>query len=95
MLVDYFGLRARSLNIDDLFSYDKGGLYWYTNGYNVSALVALVVSIVPNIPGFLASTGALDCPEVFTVIYSNAWFVGFCLAGFVYWTLPKRHLLSQ
>lgn len=96
MLVDYFGLRGRSLNIDDIFSRDKGALYWYTNGYNVAALVALSVGIIPNIPGFLVSTGALkSCPHIFTILYNNAWFAGFCIAGLVYRTLSIRQLRNM
>ncbi|KAG0626230.1 hypothetical protein M758_2G112700 [Ceratodon purpureus] len=96
MLVDYFGLRGRSLNIDDIFSRDKGALYWYTNGYNVAALAALFAGIIPNIPGFLVSTGLLkNCPHIFTVIYDNAWFVGFCIAGLVYRALSKRQLQTM
>lgn len=94
MFVDYFGLWVCFLNIDDFFFYDKGGLYWYINGYNVLVLVVFVVSIVLNILGFLVFIGVLDCLEVFIVIYSNVWFVGFCLVGFVYWILLKRYLLS-
>ncbi|KAG0586952.1 hypothetical protein KC19_2G130500 [Ceratodon purpureus] len=96
MLVDYFGLRGRSLNIDDIFSRDKGALYWYTNGYNIAALAALFAGIIPNIPGFLVATGVLkNCPHIFTVIYDNAWFVGFCIAGLVYWALSKRQLQTM
>ncbi|KAG0568488.1 hypothetical protein KC19_6G022800 [Ceratodon purpureus] len=90
MLVDYFGLRGRALDTDALFSSDKQGLYWYSNGYNLAALVSLAAGILPNIPGFLASTGVLpNCPVVFTAIYSNAWFVGFMIAGLVYRTLSR------
>lgn len=93
MLVDYFGLRGRELNIDDLFSCYKGGLYWYKNGYNVAAIVALCAGILPNIPGFLTSTGALHhCAHIFTLIYDNAWFVGFCIAGLVYRALSARQV---
>lgn len=95
MLVDYFGLRARSLDTDALFSCSQEGLYWYTNGYNVAALVALAAGIVPNIPGFLASTGVLkSCSPIFSAIYSNAWFVGFVIAGLVYRTLCKSWQLQ-
>lgn len=95
MLVDYFGLRARSLDTDALFSRSEQGLYWYTNGFNIPALVALAAGIVPNIPGFLVSTGVLkDCPPIFSAIYSNAWFVGFMIAGLVYRTLSNSWQLQ-
>jgi NCS1 family nucleobase:cation symporter-1 len=90
ILVDYFALRSRKLDIDDLFSCKNGGLYWYTNGYNIMALVALVAGILPNVPGFLVTTGVwASCPRVFSIIYDNAWFIGFCIAGLVYRTLSS------
>jgi NCS1 family nucleobase:cation symporter-1 len=90
MLVDYFGLRGRALDTDALFSSDPQGLYCYLHGYNPAALLALAAGILPNIPGFMASTGVLqDCPVVFTAIYSNAWFAGFMIAGLVYQALSK------
>lgn len=91
MLVDYFALRGRSLDIDSLFSLEKRGSYWYSNGYNIAALVALIAGILPNIPGFLVTVGVVaEIPRMFSIFYDNAWFVGFSIAGLVYRFLSRR-----
>jgi NCS1 family nucleobase:cation symporter-1 len=53
-------------------------------------MVALVAGILPNVPGFLATTGVVsEVPLVFSVLYHNSWFVGFFLGAVVYWILTK------
>lgn len=42
MLADYFIVRRTIINVDDL--YNMGGQYNYTNGFNMSAVVTMVVS---------------------------------------------------
>jgi NCS1 family nucleobase:cation symporter-1 len=88
LLADYFLLRRTELDVDDLFRHE--GRYGYKNGFNPVALVAFVVAVLPNIPGFLHQAGALDSvPSVFDTIYTYAWFVGFALAGGIYLALMK------
>jgi NCS1 family nucleobase:cation symporter-1 len=58
MIFDYFLLRDKKLNADAL--YKRGGEYEYSNGYHWKAIIALVIGIIPNLPGFiftLVSTG--------------------------------------
>jgi NCS1 family nucleobase:cation symporter-1 len=84
MLVDYFVLRGRELNVDDL--YRRGGQYEYTKGFNVTALVALALGIAPNVPGFLAAIGATPpTSSLLAVVYDWAWFVGLAVAAIVYY----------
>jgi NCS1 family nucleobase:cation symporter-1 len=53
-------------------------------------MVALVAGILPNVPGFLSTTGVVrEVPLVFSVLYNNSWFVGFFLGAVVYWILTK------
>jgi len=84
LIVDYFVVRRTRLDLDAL--YQRAGSYWFRGGFNPVALVALVVAVLPNIPGFLAQAKFLhDVPEIFTVLYTYAWFVGFFLAGALHW----------
>lgn len=86
LLCDYFILRKQKLNVDDLYKID--GEYGYTAGFNISAIVAFVIGVVPNVPGFLLKIGALNAiPGFFETIYSYAWFVGLPLSGIVYYIL--------
>ena len=80
IIVDYFLLRRTELDLDGL--YRREGTYWYRGGFNVVAIVAFIVAVLPNLPGFLHAAGAVDAvPAVFDTIYTYAWFVGFIVAG--------------
>ncbi|MFQ5527349.1 MAG: NCS1 family nucleobase:cation symporter-1 [Thermoanaerobaculia bacterium] len=86
LLADYYLLRKTSLKVSDL--YRRSGLYEYKSGYNPKALIALAVGVAPNVPGFLATAGLVDSvPAVFASLYTYAWFVGFVVAGVLYWVL--------
>jgi nucleobase:cation symporter-1, NCS1 family len=51
LIFDYFLLRQKKLNVQDL--YRRGGEYEYHNGFHWQAILSLVLSILPNLPGFL------------------------------------------
>ncbi|MEM7200126.1 MAG: NCS1 family nucleobase:cation symporter-1 [Planctomycetota bacterium] len=89
LIADYFLLRRTSLDLDAL--YHKRGPYWYGNGFNGAALLALVVAVLPNLPGFLHAAGVVDeVAPLFEQIYTYAWFVGFLVAGLLYLILMTR-----
>lgn len=82
LVADYFLLRKTELDVDAL--YRREGAYHYQGGFNVYALAALGLAVLPNVPGFLAQIGALQSfpsLEFFKQLYTYAWFVGFLLAG--------------
>jgi NCS1 family nucleobase:cation symporter-1 len=80
MIADYWLVRRRELDVPDL--YRTTGRY---AGVNPVAVVALVVGVLPNLPGFLKAAGLLHGPKTFwDELYVYAWFVGFLLAGGVY-----------
>ena len=87
MIVDYFVLRRARLAAADLYRED--GIYKYSGGFNWLAMTALALGIAPNVPGFLeqASHGAIDVAPFFEHLYTHAWFVGFVVAGAVYFVL--------
>jgi NCS1 family nucleobase:cation symporter-1 len=88
MLADYFLIRRTELDHRALFNHD--GVYGYRGGWNPAALIALVVGVLPNLPGFLKAAGFIaSAPEVFTTIYTYAWFVGLAVAAVVYLVLMK------
>ncbi len=80
MIVDYFLVRDRSLNVQDL--YRRGGEYEYSNGVNYKAMVALAIGIIVALIG-LAIPGL-------RWLYDYAWFVGFLVSGLIYWGLMRR-----
>ena len=83
LISDYFLLRKTELDIAELFK--KDGAYTFRRGVNPWALVALVLGVAPNVPGFLHAAGAVaHVPMVFDQIYTYAWFVGFFVSGSLY-----------
>lgn len=94
MIADYYLLRKQHLELDELYQHD--GRYTYSNGYNLYAVYALLLGIIPNIPGFLATIHVITAdalPAWLTGLYHYAWFVGFFIAGATY-TLFMRSYKS-
>ncbi len=61
------------------------GRYTYRDGWNPTALIALVVGVLPNLPGFLHQAGLVDSvASFFDAIYTYAWFVGLLGSGGLY-----------
>ena len=89
LIVDYYLVRRTDLDLVGLFN--RHGPYEYSGGYNPRALIALAVGVAPNVPGFLAAAGFVDAvPPIFAQLYTYAWFVGFVVAGALYWLLSRR-----
>ncbi len=86
MLADYLFIRRTELDKDALFRHD--GEYGYRSGWNPAAIIALVLGVLPNLPGFLKAAGFVaEVPAVFSTIYTYAWFVGLAVAAVVYLVL--------
>jgi NCS1 family nucleobase:cation symporter-1 len=80
MIADYWILRKQHLDVGEL--YRPAGRH---AGINWIAVVAMAAGILPNMPGFLKSIGAVGGdPGFFDQVYVFAWFVGFALAGGIY-----------
>ena len=82
MIADYFAIRGGGLEVDDL--YRRGGAYEYRRGVNWIAIGALVIGVLPNLPGFMAAVSGHATTLFFGRLYNWAWFVGFGLAAIVY-----------
>ena len=88
LIVDYFFVRRCKLQIDMLYS--RQGKYEYKKGWNLSALLAFVLAVIPNIPGFLHAGNIVEeVPQFFQQLYRYAWFVGALGAGILYFLFMK------
>ena len=88
LIADYFLLRKTELDLNGL--YQARGAYHYRGGFNPVAIVAFIIAVLPNIPGFLNAAGALEkVAPLFVSIYTYAWFVGFISAGVLYFVGMK------
>lgn len=93
MIADYYFIRKKKLITNDLYS--PVGIYTYRGGYNMAALWALLIGILPNIPGFLVTVHLVpkdNVPLFIAGLYHYAWFVGFAVSFFVYLLMMKRSL---
>ena len=88
LITDYFLVRGTQLDVPQLFRTD--GCYAYTRGYNLKALAALVIAVLPNVPGFLGAIGAVKVGPLWPALYHYAWFIGFFIASVVYYLLMSK-----
>jgi len=79
MICDYFIIRRRELQVNDL--YLRGGIYEYWHGFNWLALAALAA-------GAGAALVGLIMPAL-RVLYDYSWFVGFAVSFAAYYGLMK------
>jgi NCS1 family nucleobase:cation symporter-1 len=77
LIVDYWLLRKTKLDLAGL--YVTSGAYRYTGGYNVKAIGATAAGALVALAGMFW--------EPLRPIYNWSWFVGFGLAGALYWVL--------
>jgi NCS1 family nucleobase:cation symporter-1 len=86
MITDYWLVRRTRLDAEALF--DPAGAYSYRSGWNPAALIALAVGVAPTFPGFLAAAFPAQLggmPQVLTMLYPYAWFVGAAISSIVYY----------
>ncbi len=92
LIADYWVLRGRELSLADLFKVN--GRYGYSNGVNPRAVIALVVSILPVVPGFIRAAttpgGQVADPTFLDTLYTYAWFVTFSLSFAIYLAIMPR-----
>jgi nucleobase:cation symporter-1, NCS1 family len=92
MIADYYLVRRRQLDVAGL--YDPHGPYRFTNGFSLAGLGALILAVLPNLPGFLAVAAPsifppASVPAFFHTLFNQAWFVGFALAFGLYLLFRK------
>jgi NCS1 family nucleobase:cation symporter-1 len=79
LVVDYWLIRKTRLDLPSLYSVE--GAYHYRNGWNGRAVIATLAGMACALPG--AFVGFL------APLYQWSWFVGFGVAGGVYWLLMR------
>jgi NCS1 family nucleobase:cation symporter-1 len=81
MICDYFVIRRRTLNVEDL--YLRNGMYEYSHGFNWRAVFAL------GLGAGIALSG-LVIPSV-RFLYAYSWFVGFAVSFVAYYLMMAGH----
>jgi NCS1 family nucleobase:cation symporter-1 len=91
LIADYWIVKRQQLDLKDLFSVE--GRYTYSNGINWRAITALVLAVLPVIPGFIRAAttpgGQVADPGMLDRLYTYAWFVTFALSFAFYLILMR------
>jgi NCS1 family nucleobase:cation symporter-1 len=92
LISGYYTVSKQRIWVDDMFTMDKGGRYWFRNGYNPNAVLAVIVAGVPAIlsvlvPHLLLDLGLSSVDATWLGNYS--WFLG-CGLGYLVFTLLER-----
>ncbi|HET7481132.1 MAG TPA: NCS1 family nucleobase:cation symporter-1 [Rubrobacteraceae bacterium] len=88
MIMDYWIVRRRTLDLADLYKYE--GRYAYSNGWNWRAVIAVFIGVVPVVPGFLKAAttpgfaGVFQDPTFIESLYNYGLFFTFGVAAISY-----------
>jgi len=96
LLTDYYLIRRTELNSADL--YRRGGEYEYSNGWNPRAIVALLLGVLPCMPGYLVVSGVLDKATVapaLVSLFDFGWFFSLAVSGTIYFVSMPRRTAAQ
>jgi len=86
LIADYYIIRRMELDLRGLY---RPGPYSFSGGFNVRAIVALGLGVLPNIPGFLHTIKLATVAPLWTQLYAYAWFVGFGISFTLYLLLAR------
>jgi nucleobase:cation symporter-1, NCS1 family len=88
MIADYWIVRRRQLSLADLYKHE--GRYAYSGGWNWRAIAAVLIGVVPVLPGFLKAAttpgfaGVFESPTFIEGLYNYGLFFTFFVAGLSY-----------
>ena len=80
MLSDYFLVRNKVIHLADL--YRMNGEYRYRKGFNLAALLSLVVGVAVALIGYFI--------PALSALYNLSWFTGFLVSFFLYYILMPK-----
>ena len=91
MIMDYWIVRKRQLDLEELYKMD--GSYSYSGGWNWRAIAAVLIGVIPVIPGFLKAAttpdfaGVFENPTFIESLYNYGLFFTFGVAALAYLAL--------
>jgi NCS1 family nucleobase:cation symporter-1 len=82
MIVDYYMLKGGVLNVEELFSADEDGEYYYDNGWNKKAMIAFILPAIFSVATvWVSALGFLS---------GFSWVIGALLGGGLYYVITKK-----
>ena|SRR5690554_280415 len=82
MIVDYYLVRRQQLDVQDLFSADPAGKYYFDKGWNKKAMLAFVLAAIFSVASVW--TPALQALSGF------AWLIGAFIGGLLHYLLMRK-----
>jgi nucleobase:cation symporter-1, NCS1 family len=82
LLVDYYRLKRQKMVVQDLYTMSSSGAYWYSHGFNLSAVYALIAA---SLVSFLC----VIVPAL-SWLANFSWFVGVAAGALFYRTLTLQ-----
>lgn len=84
LMTDFLFVHYRRISLPDLYT-TTGSVYWYTYGWNLRAVAAFVLGIVPTLPGFIRSiNSSLGIPIGASYTFAVVYPVGVVVSGGFY-----------
>jgi NCS1 family nucleobase:cation symporter-1 len=87
ILADYYLVKRRHLDVDQLYSDSPNGPYFYRRGWNLRAIAAFIPAAMVSI--------AIDVLPAFKAGSAYSWFVGVALAVGIYTILARTRSSSE
>jgi NCS1 family nucleobase:cation symporter-1 len=91
MIVDYWIVRKRQLDLAELYKMD--GAYSYSGGWNWRAIAAVLIGVIPVLPGFFKAAttpgfaGVFENPTFIESLYNYGLFFTFGVSALAYLAL--------
>jgi len=82
MIVDYYLIKKTNLNNKDIFSLEKNGLYFYSNGWHIKAIYSLLL-------GFIFSASTIWNENLMS-FHSYSWIIGAFISSLTYYLLVSK-----
>jgi NCS1 family nucleobase:cation symporter-1 len=89
LIAHYYLVHKQKVIVDDMFTLDEDGTYWYTKGYNPAAIIATAIgAVVAVIPVLANGVYGMHTAAQYS------WFIGCGLGFAVYLLLATRGKLA-
>ena len=87
LIADFYLIKRGSVVVDDLFNATPSGRYWYRNGFNPKAVMALVPAVAIGL--------AISFTPAMHEVANFSWFIGVFLGGGCYRFLARHQRVAS
>ena len=82
LIIDYYFIKKQKINNKDIFSLEREGEYFYSNGWHIKAIYSLILGFI-----FAAST---IWNESLMNFHSFSWIIGAAISSLTYYLLASK-----